>query len=112
MLVAFIANTGHNRTMSTITENRFGPSDIAPEEQLRFQRVLSGDVRPVLLTDAGDVIELPKALNDLVRPYIQNFNEQLPPEDRDQRWQIAQPTASTRGRCGGCSCGRARWAAT
>ena len=40
---------------------------------------------------------LPKALNDLVRPYIQNFNEQLPPEDRDQRWQIAQPTASTRG---------------
>ncbi len=51
--------------MSTITENRIGPSDILPEEQAGLQRVLLGEVRPVLLTDGGDVIELPKPLNDL-----------------------------------------------
>lgn len=39
---------------------------------------------------------LPKALNDLVRPYIKNFNDQLPPEERDQRWPIVQSTGTTR----------------
>jgi excisionase family DNA binding protein len=51
--------------MSSINENRVGPSDIAPEEQSRLERMLLGDVRPVLLTKSGDVIELPKALNDM-----------------------------------------------
>jgi hypothetical protein len=45
--------------MSTINESRVGPSDIAPEEQSRLDRMLLGDVRPVLLTKSGDVIELP-----------------------------------------------------
>lgn len=51
--------------MGAIHENRVGPSDIAPDEQSRLERMLRGDVRPVLLTETGDVIELPKALNDM-----------------------------------------------
>lgn len=51
--------------MSAINESRVGPSDIAPEEQPRLDRIFSGNVRPVLLTESGDVLELPKALNDL-----------------------------------------------
>ncbi len=57
--------------MSTINESRVGPSDIAPEEQSRLDRMLLGDVRPVLLTKSGDVIELPKALNDLFVSVVQ-----------------------------------------
>ena len=57
--------------MSTINERRVGPSDIAPEEQSRLDRMLLGDVRPVLLTESGDVIELPRALNDLFVSVIQ-----------------------------------------
>lgn len=57
--------------MSTINESRVGPSDIAPEEQARLDRMLLGNVRPVLLTESGDVIELPKALNDLFVSVIQ-----------------------------------------
>jgi excisionase family DNA binding protein len=49
----------------TLNENRIGPSDIAPDEQSRLERVLVGEVRPVLLMAGGDVIELPKAINDL-----------------------------------------------
>lgn len=61
--------------MSTIAENRVGPSDIAPDEQARLERMVSGDVRPVLLTQAGDVIELPKALNDLFVSVIQAMKQ-------------------------------------
>ena len=52
--------------MSIANESRVGPSDIAPDEQARFDRMLTGDVRPVLITESGDVIELPRALNDLL----------------------------------------------
>lgn len=61
--------------MSTIIENRVGPSDIAPEEQSRLERMLVGDVRPVLLTNSGDVIELPKALNDLFVSVVQAMRQ-------------------------------------
>lgn len=57
--------------MSTIQEGRFGPSDIAPEEQARLERAMSGEVRPVLLTPSGDVLELPKAMNDLFVSVLQ-----------------------------------------
>ncbi len=57
--------------MGTITENRVGPSDISPEEQSRLERIVSGDVRPVLLTASGDVIELPRALYDLFVVVVQ-----------------------------------------
>lgn len=55
----------HNSGMNVITEQRVGPSDIAPEEQVGLEQMFRGEVRPVLLTKGGDVIELPKALNDL-----------------------------------------------
>jgi excisionase family DNA binding protein len=61
--------------MSTINENRVGPSDIAPEEQSRLERMLVGDVRPVLLTNSGDVIELPRALNDLFVSVVQAMRQ-------------------------------------
>lgn len=51
--------------MSHHVENRFGPSDLAPEEQSSIDRLVLREVRPVLLTKGGDVMELPKALNDL-----------------------------------------------
>jgi excisionase family DNA binding protein len=51
--------------MSVISETRVGPSDIAPEELLGLERMLRGELRPVLLTKGGDVVELPKAINDL-----------------------------------------------
>lgn len=51
--------------MSSHVENRFGPSDLAPEEQSRIDSLVRREVRPVLLTEGGDVVELPKALNDL-----------------------------------------------
>ena len=54
-----------NQVMSAVIENRFGPSDLAPEEQLRLEQMVLREVRPVLLTEGGDVIELPKAMNDL-----------------------------------------------
>jgi excisionase family DNA binding protein len=50
--------------MSAIMDKRIGPADITPEEQAGLERMLQGEVRPVLLTTKGDVIELPKALND------------------------------------------------
>lgn len=52
--------------MSSHTETRFGPSDLAPEEQSRLESLLLKEVRPVLLTQAGDVVELPKQLNDFL----------------------------------------------
>jgi len=51
--------------MGAITDHRVGPSDISPEEHARLDRTVSGEVRPVLLTASGDVIELPKALNEV-----------------------------------------------
>ena len=51
--------------MSTHVENRFGPSDLAPEEQSRLEGLVLREVRAQLVTTGGDVIELPKALNDL-----------------------------------------------
>jgi len=61
--------------MSIQTENRVGPSDIAPEEQSRLERMLAGDVRPVLISKSGDVIELPKALNDLFVSVVQAMRQ-------------------------------------
>jgi excisionase family DNA binding protein len=61
--------------MSTINENRVGPSDIAPEEQSGLERMLLGEVRPVLLTSGGDVIELPKAINDLFVSVVQAMKQ-------------------------------------
>ena len=61
--------------MSTIAENRVGPSDIAPEERSGLDRFLLGEVRPVLLTAGGDVIELPKALNDLFVSVVQAMKQ-------------------------------------
>ena len=61
--------------MSTIQENRVGPSDIAPDEQARLERAMNGEVRPVLLTPSGDVLELPKALNDLFVSVIQAMKQ-------------------------------------
>ena len=37
--------------------------------------MLYGEVRPVLLTKAGDVIELPKALNDLFASVVQAMKQ-------------------------------------
>jgi len=51
--------------MSNHVDTRFGPSDLAPEEQQRIDSLVLREVRPVLLTEGGDVVELPKALNDL-----------------------------------------------
>jgi excisionase family DNA binding protein len=59
--------------MDSLTEKRIGPSDISPEEKARFDRMMTGEVRPVLLTDSGDVLELPKALNDLFVSVIQSM---------------------------------------
>ena len=61
--------------MSTINENRVGPSDIAPEEQSGLERMLLGEVRPVLLTSGGDVVELPKAINDLFVSVVQAMKQ-------------------------------------
>lgn len=61
--------------MSTINENRVGPSDIAPEEQIGLEQMFRGEVRPVLLTTGGDVIELPKALNDLFVTVVQAMKQ-------------------------------------
>ena len=55
--------------------NRVGPSDIAPDEQARLERAMTGEVRSVLLTPAGDVLELPKALNALFISVIQAMKE-------------------------------------
>ena len=61
--------------MSTIQENRVGSSDIAPEEQSRLERMPVGDVRPVLISESGDVIELPKALHDLFVSVVQSMKQ-------------------------------------
>ncbi len=61
--------------MSTISENRVGPSDIAPEERVGLERMLRGEVRPVLLTPGGDVVEIPKALNDLFLSVVEAMNQ-------------------------------------
>ncbi len=61
--------------MSTIKENRVGPSDIAPEEQIGLEQMFRGEVRPVLLTTGGDVIELPKAINDLFVSVVQAMKQ-------------------------------------
>jgi excisionase family DNA binding protein len=74
-MVADIADRRHNKCMSTINENRVGPSDIAPEEQSGLERMLLGEVRPVLLTSGGDVIELPKAINDLFVSVVQAMKQ-------------------------------------
>lgn len=70
-LVAFIAIEAYNRNMSTHVENRFGPSDFAPEEQSSIEKLVHSEVRPVLLTKGGDVLELPKALNDLFVTFVE-----------------------------------------
>lgn len=62
-------------SMTTFNEGRVGPSDIAPEEQSRLDRMVAGDVRPVLLTKSGDVVELPKALNDLFVSVMQAMKQ-------------------------------------
>lgn len=61
--------------MSAINDHRVGPSDIAPEERSRFEQMVQGEVRPVLLTSSGDVFELPKALNDLFVSVIQAMRQ-------------------------------------
>lgn len=61
--------------MSTINEYRVGPSDIAPDEQFGLEKMLTGEVRPVLLTSGGDVIELPKAINDLFVSVVQAMKQ-------------------------------------
>jgi excisionase family DNA binding protein len=61
--------------MSILIENRIGPSDIAPEEQSGLERMLAGEVRPVLITAGGDVIELPKAINDLFLTVVEAMKQ-------------------------------------
>jgi len=61
--------------MSILSENRVAPSDIAPEELARMERIMAGEVRPVLVTQAGDVMELPKALNDLFVSVVQAMKQ-------------------------------------
>jgi excisionase family DNA binding protein len=61
--------------MSSVKESRIGPSDIAPDEQVEFERMIRGEVRPVLLTPEGDVLELPKALNDLFISVIEAMRQ-------------------------------------
>lgn len=63
--VAFIANRGNNRDMSTLVENRIGPSDLSAEQLKNLFQVVEGGGRPVLIGPKGEEIELPKALNDL-----------------------------------------------
>jgi len=55
--------------------NHIGLSDIAPEERIKFDRAMNEEVRPVLLTPNGDVVELPKALNDLFISIIQAMKQ-------------------------------------
>ncbi|MDP1796551.1 MAG: CvpA family protein [Planctomycetaceae bacterium] len=38
---------------------------------------------------------LPDALNALIRPYVQNLNDQLPPEHRNQAWPFVNQRYST-----------------
>jgi hypothetical protein len=52
--------------MDPLTENRVGPSDLTLEEQARLERLVSKEVRPVLLTKGGDILDLPEALNGLL----------------------------------------------
>jgi len=61
--------------MNTISENRVSTSDIAPEEQVGLEKMLLGEVRPVLLTSGGDVIELPRAFNDLFVSVVQAMKQ-------------------------------------
>jgi excisionase family DNA binding protein len=65
----------HAKSMSTINESRVGPSDIAPEEQFGLEQMFRGEVRPVLLTAGGDVMELPRALNDLFVSVVQAMKQ-------------------------------------
>ncbi len=39
---------------------------------------------------------LPDALNALIRPYVQNLNDQLPPDQRNQAWPIVNQQTTSR----------------
>jgi len=62
--------------MTTIAGTRVAPSDINPKEQSGLDRMLSGEVRPVFLTASGDVVEFPKAINDLFVSVVQAVSQQ------------------------------------
>ncbi|MBC7882591.1 MAG: excisionase family DNA-binding protein [Anaerolineae bacterium] len=57
--------------MSTIPETRFDPSALSDEDKQQLQKALQLDVLPVLLSKGGDVIELPKSVNDLFSEILQ-----------------------------------------
>jgi excisionase family DNA binding protein len=64
--VAVIAfRTPTMKDMGSFADQRFDPSEVPQQEVERLQRALEADVRPVLVTDDGDTLELPKQLNDL-----------------------------------------------
>jgi excisionase family DNA binding protein len=70
-LVADIAVINHTKGMSTIPETRFDPSALSEEDKQQLHKALQFDVLPVLLSKSGDVIELPKPVNDLFIEILQ-----------------------------------------
>jgi excisionase family DNA binding protein len=57
--------------MSTTPETRFDPSALSEEDKQQLHNALQLDVLPVLLSKSGDVIELPKPVNDLFIEILQ-----------------------------------------
>jgi excisionase family DNA binding protein len=57
--------------MSTIPETHFDPSALSEEDKQQLHKALQLDVLPVLLSKGGDVIELPKPVNDLFIEILQ-----------------------------------------
>lgn len=52
--------------MSTIHSQEIGPGDLSPTTEQALEKLLAHEVRPVLISPSGDVLELDKALNDLL----------------------------------------------
>jgi excisionase family DNA binding protein len=70
-LVVDIAVVNHTEGMSTTPETRFDPSALSEEDKQQLHKALQSDALPVLLSKNGDVIELPKPVNDLFIEILQ-----------------------------------------
>ncbi len=70
-MVADIAVVSHTKGMSATPETRFDPSVLSEEDKQQLHKALQLDALPVLLNKSGDVIELPKPVNDLFIEILQ-----------------------------------------
>lgn len=52
--------------MSTIHSQEIGPGDLSPTTEQALEKLLARQVRPVLISPEGDVLELDETLNDLL----------------------------------------------